>query len=66
MCRAYVITDFQGAPDDVSETVAARVARSHFLYRGDHHFVVLKEESVLRYRTANPQTWQGSSTTSCP
>jgi len=48
------ITDFQGTPNDVSDAVAARVARSRFLYEGGHRFVVLIEESVLRYRTADP------------
>ncbi|MER5973316.1 helix-turn-helix transcriptional regulator [Streptomyces sp. NPDC002055] len=54
-----MITDFQGTPDDVAEAVAARVARSRFLYEGDHRFVVLMEESVLRYRTADPQAMAG-------
>ncbi|MEW2087243.1 Scr1 family TA system antitoxin-like transcriptional regulator [Streptomyces sp. NPDC005283] len=30
------ITTFQGTPNDVSEAVAARVARSRFLYEGGH------------------------------
>ncbi|CAL9301946.1 helix-turn-helix domain-containing protein [Streptomyces sp. SudanB182_2057] len=47
------ITDFQGTPDDVSEAVAARVARSRFLYEGAHRFVVLMEECVLRYRVGD-------------
>ncbi|MFB7945416.1 DUF5753 domain-containing protein [Kitasatospora phosalacinea] len=42
------ITDFQGTPDDVTQAVAARVARSRFLYEGNHRFVVLMEEWVLR------------------
>ncbi|MFB7918155.1 helix-turn-helix domain-containing protein [Streptomyces sp. NPDC056061] len=53
------ITTFQGTPDDVAEAVAARVARSRFLYEGNHRFVVLMEESVLRYRTADPDTMHG-------
>ena len=53
------ITDFQGTPDDVCEAVAARVARSRFLYQGGHRFVVLMEESVLRYRTADPEAMKG-------
>ncbi|MFJ1804176.1 helix-turn-helix domain-containing protein [Streptomyces sp. NPDC088180] len=53
------ITDFQGTPDDVAEAVAARVARSRFLYEGGHRYVVLMEESVLRFRTANPEAMRG-------
>jgi hypothetical protein len=43
----------------VAETVAARVARSRFLYEGGHRYVVLMEESVLRYRTADPDAMKG-------
>ncbi|MFF8696789.1 helix-turn-helix domain-containing protein [Streptomyces sp. NPDC015144] len=53
------ITRFQGTPDDVAEAVAARVARSRFLYEGGHLYVVLIEESVLRYRTADPDAMRG-------
>ncbi|MCX4428954.1 helix-turn-helix domain-containing protein [Streptomyces mirabilis] len=53
------ITAFQGTPNDVSEAVAARVARSRFLYEGGHRFVVLMEESVLRFRTAGPDAMRG-------
>ncbi|MER7658281.1 helix-turn-helix domain-containing protein [Streptomyces albidoflavus] len=53
------ITTFQGTPNDVAEAVAARVARSRFLYEGGHRYVVLLEEAVLRYRTANPEAMRG-------
>ncbi|MEU0861025.1 helix-turn-helix transcriptional regulator [Streptomyces griseofuscus] len=53
------ITHFQGTPDDVAEAVAARVARSRFLYEGGHRYVVLIEESVLCYRTAGPEAMRG-------
>ncbi|WP_432043469.1 helix-turn-helix domain-containing protein [Streptomyces cadmiisoli] len=53
------ITAFQGTPNDVSEAVAARVARSRFLYEGGHRYVVLMEESVLRFRTAGPEAMRG-------
>ncbi|MFF3845772.1 helix-turn-helix domain-containing protein [Streptomyces sp. NPDC002328] len=53
------ITDFQGTPNDVSEAVAARVARSRFLYEGGHRFIVLMEESVLRYRGGDAETMAG-------
>lgn len=53
------ITRFQGTPDDVAEAVAARVARSRFLYEGGHLYVVVLEESVLRYRTTDPGAMRG-------
>lgn len=53
------ITRFQGTPDNVAEAVAARVARSRFLYEGGHRYVVLMEESVLRFRTADPEAMRG-------
>jgi hypothetical protein len=53
------ITAFQGTPNDVTEAVAARIARSRFLYEGGHRYVVLMEESVLRYRTAAPEAMRG-------
>lgn len=53
------ITAFQGTPNDVAEAVAARVARSRFLYEGGHRYVVLMEESVLRFRTADPDAMRG-------
>ncbi|WP_425579688.1 DUF5753 domain-containing protein [Streptomyces coacervatus] len=53
------ITDFQGTPNDISEAVAARVARSRFLYEGGHRFVVLMEECVLRYRVGDAETMAG-------
>jgi transcriptional regulator with XRE-family HTH domain len=53
------ITDFQGTPNDISEAVAARVARSRFLYEGGHRFVVLMEECVLRYRVGDAATMAG-------
>ncbi len=53
------ITASQGTPNDVNEAVAARVARSRFLYEGGRLFVVLIEESVLRFRTADPDAMRG-------
>ncbi|WKU46714.1 helix-turn-helix transcriptional regulator [Streptomyces sp. VNUA116] len=49
------ITEFQGTPDDVADAVAARVARSGFLYQGNHRFVVLLEEWVLRSRIGDTE-----------
>ena len=53
------ITDFQGTPDDIHEAVAARLARSRFLYEGGHRFVVLIEEWVLRARIGDARTMAG-------
>lgn len=50
------ITRFQGTPDDVTDAVAARVARSRYLYQGGHRFGVLLEEAVLRYRVGDALT----------
>ncbi|WOI62550.1 helix-turn-helix domain-containing protein [Streptomyces fradiae] len=50
------ITDFQGTPNDVTEAVAARLARSRFLYEGGHRFVVLLEEWILRSRIGDRET----------
>lgn len=53
------ITDFQGTPDDVDQAVAARLARSRYLYEGGHRFVVLLEEWVLRSRIGTTETMAG-------
>ncbi|WP_405980215.1 helix-turn-helix domain-containing protein [Streptomyces sp. NBC_00158] len=53
------ITRFQGTPDDVTEAVAARVARSRFLYEGNHRYAVLIEESVLRFRIGDAGAMAG-------
>lgn len=53
------ITRFQGTPDDVEEAVRSRGKRGRALYTGDHRFVVLLEESVLRYRIGGRQVMAG-------
>ncbi|MER5873089.1 helix-turn-helix transcriptional regulator [Streptomyces sp. NPDC002044] len=53
------ITRFHGTPDDVSDAVAARVARSEIIRRGDHRFAVLVEESVLRHVIGSNDTMAG-------
>ncbi|MER7766620.1 helix-turn-helix transcriptional regulator [Kitasatospora sp. NPDC096140] len=53
------ITDFQGTPDDVAEAVAVRLERGRLLCEGGHRFVVLAEETVLRYRIGDPDTMAG-------
>ncbi|WP_282206029.1 helix-turn-helix domain-containing protein [Kitasatospora fiedleri] len=44
------ITVFQQTPDDVAAAVAARLERGRLLHDPRHRFVVLIEETVLRYR----------------
>ncbi|MFE6457258.1 helix-turn-helix domain-containing protein [Streptomyces cinereoruber] len=39
-----------GIPDDSAEAAAARVERSRIIHRAGHRFVVVIEESALRYR----------------
>lgn len=53
------ITRFQGTPDDVAEAVAARVARSRFLYEGGHRFAIVMEQAVLRHRMGTQETMAG-------
>ncbi|WP_431781019.1 helix-turn-helix domain-containing protein [Streptomyces chumphonensis] len=55
----HAITDFQGTPDDVTQAVAARLARSRYLYQGGHRFVVLLEEWVLHSRIGTVETMAG-------
>jgi transcriptional regulator with XRE-family HTH domain len=44
------ISAFRDTPDDVEEAVTARMSRNRMLRSGNHRFVLLVEESVLRYR----------------
>ena len=53
------ITEFQGTPDDVADAVAARTERGRLLHDGRHRFVVLIEETVLRYRIGDAATTAG-------
>lgn len=53
------ITRFLGTPNGVAEAVAARIAPFRFLYEGGHCYAVLMKESVLRYRTAEPEATRG-------
>ena len=53
------ITRFQGTPDDVAEAVRSRRKRERALYEGDHRFVVLLEEVVLRYRIGSAEVMAG-------
>lgn len=49
------ISHFQAAPDDVAEAVQARLRRSQILRENGHRFVLLMEESVLRYRIGDSE-----------
>ncbi|GHC70274.1 helix-turn-helix domain-containing protein [Streptomyces cinnamoneus] len=53
------ITAFRGTPDDVTEAVAARLARSRVVEEGNHRFGLLVEEEVLRHRMGNAATMRG-------
>ncbi|MFE5122075.1 helix-turn-helix domain-containing protein [Streptomyces sp. NPDC056669] len=53
------ISDFQGTPNDASEAAAARLDRSRVIYEGDHRFVLLVEETVLRYRFGDAAVMAG-------
>ncbi len=47
------ITTFRETPDDVEEAVRARMNRNRIIRSGNHRFVLLVEETVLRYRIGN-------------
>ena len=49
------ITAFRGIPDESKEAAAARMSRNRMLRSGNHRFVLLVEESVLRYRLGGPE-----------
>lgn len=40
--------------DDVDQATAVRLAKQDVLYKGEHRFAILLEESVLRYRIGGP------------
>jgi hypothetical protein len=47
------ITDFQQTPDDVDDAVRARIKRNRLLSSQDRMFVMLLEESVLRFQVGD-------------
>ncbi|WP_046500823.1 helix-turn-helix domain-containing protein [Streptomyces odonnellii] len=53
------IARFRGTPDDVIDAVDARMRRTHVMRDGAHVFVLLIEESVLRYRLGNTDVMVG-------
>jgi transcriptional regulator with XRE-family HTH domain len=54
-----MITDFQNTPRDVAQAVALRVERARSLYRADHSFAILLEETVLKYRLGDAGVMAG-------
>ncbi|WP_327277744.1 DUF5753 domain-containing protein [Streptomyces sp. NBC_01224] len=52
------ISTFQGTPNDAADA-AARLDRSRVIYEGNHRFVLLAEEAVLRYRIGDPEVMAG-------
>lgn len=52
------ITAFRGIPDDVDAAVDARMSRNRIL-RGGRRFVILVEESVLRYQIGDSEVMAG-------
>lgn len=53
------ITQFQGTPDDVEAAVRSRTQRERALHGSERRFVVLMEESVLRYRIGGRDVMAG-------
>ena len=53
------ITTFQGTPDDVADALEARMSRNRILGAAGHHFTMLIEESVLRYRLGDSEVMAG-------
>ncbi|MFI6006587.1 DUF5753 domain-containing protein [Streptomyces sp. NPDC051366] len=43
------ISTIQGTPNNAADAATARPDRSRVIYEGDHRFVLLAEEAVLRY-----------------
>ncbi|MFE4540877.1 helix-turn-helix domain-containing protein [Streptomyces scopuliridis] len=54
-----VISRFHGTPDDTTEAVAARLARSRVLHDAGHRFTFIVEESVLRYQIGDAEAMAG-------
>jgi hypothetical protein len=52
-------TEFLGAPNDLDETIAARMARQSVLYEGTRTFAIILEEAVLRTRFGSEETMAG-------
>ncbi|MFB7918169.1 Scr1 family TA system antitoxin-like transcriptional regulator [Streptomyces sp. NPDC056061] len=48
-----------GHPQRAADAATARPGRSRFIYEGNHRFVLLAEEAVLRYRIGDPEVMAG-------
>ncbi|MCY0923920.1 MULTISPECIES: helix-turn-helix domain-containing protein [unclassified Streptomyces] len=53
------ISTFQGTPNDAADAATARLDRSRVIYEGNHRFVLLAEEAVLRYKIGSPEVMAG-------
>ncbi|RSS87043.1 XRE family transcriptional regulator [Streptomyces sp. WAC05292] len=53
------ISTFQGTPNDAADAATARLDRSRIIYEGNHRFVLLAEEAVLRYRIGDTAVMAG-------
>ncbi|MFJ8442779.1 DUF5753 domain-containing protein [Kitasatospora griseola] len=54
-----MVADVRQTPDDVSDAVDARLARSRLVYEGGRRLVAVVEESVLRYRVGDEEVMAG-------
>jgi transcriptional regulator with XRE-family HTH domain len=52
-------TEFLGAPNDLDEAIAARLARQSVMYDGARTFAIVLEEAVLRTRFGSAETMAG-------
>ncbi|MFD8383375.1 helix-turn-helix domain-containing protein [Streptomyces sp. NPDC059679] len=53
------ISQFQGTPNDAADAATARLDRSRVIHEGRHRFVLLVEETTLRYRIGSPSVMAG-------
>ncbi|MFC1412650.1 DUF5753 domain-containing protein [Streptacidiphilus sp. N1-12] len=51
--------DASRTPDDLEQAVAAKLERSGVIHSGNHRFVFLLEEAVLRYRLGDAEAMAG-------
>lgn len=51
--------DASRTPDDMERAIAAKMERARVIHTGNHRFVFVVEESVLRYRLGNAETMAG-------
>ncbi len=50
---------FHAAPDDVEDAVRARMSRNRIVQSPGHHFAMVSEEAVLRYRDGGAEAMAG-------